>query len=217
MTPAAAGLGELLTGHPFPDAEPLISTATRSVSVGDVRAGAAEVAARLRAVAAEPGQAVVVQLPNGPEFVSAMFGVWEAGAVFVPANPRQPSSELDHVLAATSPAAVIDSGGVRASGVAAPTRYAPDTAFVTWTSGTTGRPKPILHIAHGLPRAARPCARPAARAGRAIRVAARPSPNLVPVSLALNAGIYNVLFGLRAGASVVRDGPVLDQRVRRRW
>jgi len=30
-----------------------------------------------------------------------------------------------------------------------------------------------------------------------------PSPHLVPVSLALNAGIYNALFGLRAGAPVV--------------
>ncbi|HEY5014370.1 MAG TPA: fatty acid--CoA ligase family protein, partial [Acidimicrobiia bacterium] len=30
-----------------------------------------------------------------------------------------------------------------------------------------------------------------------------PSPNLIPVSLALNAGIYNVLFGLRVGAAVV--------------
>ena len=31
----------------------------------------------------------------------------------------------------------------------------------------------------------------------------RPTPNLIPVSLALNAGIYNVLFGLRAGAEIV--------------
>jgi acyl-coenzyme A synthetase/AMP-(fatty) acid ligase len=31
----------------------------------------------------------------------------------------------------------------------------------------------------------------------------RPSPNLVPVSLALNAGIYNLLFGFMAGAAVV--------------
>ena len=42
--------------------------------------------------------------------------------------------------------------------------------------------------------------------------ARRPTPNLVPVSLALNAGIYNVLFGLRAGAEiVVMDG--FDPRV----
>jgi acyl-coenzyme A synthetase/AMP-(fatty) acid ligase len=33
--------------------------------------------------------------------------------------------------------------------------------------------------------------------------AKRPTPNLIPVSLSLNAGIYNVLFGLRAGAAVV--------------
>jgi long-chain acyl-CoA synthetase len=33
--------------------------------------------------------------------------------------------------------------------------------------------------------------------------AKRPSPNLIPVSMALNAGLYNVLFGLRAGAELV--------------
>jgi acyl-CoA synthetase (AMP-forming)/AMP-acid ligase II len=33
--------------------------------------------------------------------------------------------------------------------------------------------------------------------------AKRPSPNLIPVSMSLNAGIYNVLFGLRAGAPIV--------------
>ena len=31
----------------------------------------------------------------------------------------------------------------------------------------------------------------------------KPSPNLIPVSLALNAGIYNALFGMRAGAALV--------------
>src|SRR5207302_10704139 len=31
----------------------------------------------------------------------------------------------------------------------------------------------------------------------------RPTPNLIPVSMALNAGLYNSLFGLRAGAALV--------------
>src|SRR5207253_517841 len=31
----------------------------------------------------------------------------------------------------------------------------------------------------------------------------RPPPNLIPVSLSLNAGLYNALFGLRAGAGLV--------------
>src|SRR5208282_4979348 len=39
--------------------------------------------------------------------------------------------------------------------------------------------------------------------GRPADPARPPSPNLVPVSLALNAGVYNVLFGLRAGAALV--------------
>ena len=143
---------------------------------------------------------MIVQLPNGPEFVLAMFGVWLAGAVLVPANPRQPAAELDHVLAATGPAAVIDPAGLRLSGVS-PTRYEPGTAFVTWTSGTTGQPKPILQTHAGylelLDRVLGPLR------GRPADPARPPSPNLVPVSLALNAGIYNVLFGLRAGASLV--------------
>ena len=98
MTGATGSLADLLTTHPFPDAQDLINTADRAVTAGTARAEAARVAERLRHAGVEPGQAVVVQLPNGPEFVFAMFGVWLAEAVFVPANPRQPQTELDHVL-----------------------------------------------------------------------------------------------------------------------
>ena len=44
---------------------------------------------------------------------------------------------------------------------------------------------------------------------------ATPMPNLIPVSLSLWAGIYNVLFAFRVGAPVVHPGPVHDPRVRR--
>ncbi len=200
MTALEGGLADLLTAHPFSHGEDLISTVDRTVTAGTARVEAARIGARLRSAGVEPGQAVVVQLPNGPEFVFAMFGVWLAGAVFVPANLRQPQAELDHVLASTAPAAVIDTTGVRLSEVP-PTRYERDTAFVTWTSGTTGKPKAILQTHTGylelLDRVLGPLR------GRPADPARPPSPNLVPVSLALNAGIYNVLFGLRAGASLV--------------
>jgi len=73
--------------------------------------------------------------------------------------------------------------------------------MVLWTSGTTGRPKAILHthddylaiidrVLGPLRAKPRDPQRP-------------PSPNLIPVSMALNAGIYNALFGLRAGAPLV--------------
>jgi acyl-coenzyme A synthetase/AMP-(fatty) acid ligase len=200
MTRTTGSLADLLTAHPFPDAQDLITTVDRAVTAGTARAEASRVGERLRRAGVEPGQAVVVQLPNGPEFVFAMFGVWLAGAVFVPASPRQPQTELDHVLSSTSPAAVIDDAGVRRSD-RLPTEYEPDSAFVTWTSGTTGQPKPILQTHTGyleiLDRVLGPLR------GRPADPSRPPSPNLVPVSLALNAGIYNVLFGLRAGASVV--------------
>jgi long-chain acyl-CoA synthetase len=200
MMVARASLADLLSTHPFPDGDDLINTVDRTVTAGTTREEASKIAARLRSAGVEPGQAVVVQLPNGPEFVFAMFGVWLAGAVFVPANARQPQAELDHVLASTAPACAVDATGVHES-VASPTTYEPDTAFVTWTSGTTGEPKPILQTHTGylelLDRVLGPLR------GRPADPARPPSPNLVPVSLALNAGIYNVLFGLRAGASLV--------------
>ena len=147
--PVTAGqLAGLLADHPLPDSARLISTLSGSVTAGEVRASAAAVAEQLRSRGVESGQAVVIHLPNGPEFISAMFGVWMAGAVFVPANARQPMAEFDHVIGATGPAAVIDGAGVRDSeGVR--TSYEPDTAFVTWTSGTTGRPRPILQTHSG--------------------------------------------------------------------
>ena len=200
MTVSPGSLADLLTAHPFGDAEDLINTAERAVTAGTARAEAAQMGERLRLAGVEPGQAVVVRLPNGPEFVCAMFGVWLAGAVFVPANPRQPETELDHVLSSTSPAAVIEDGGIRVSD-RSPVGYEPDSAFITWTSGTTGQPKPILQTHSGyleiLDRVLGPLR------GRPADPSRPPSPNLVPVSLALNAGIYNVLFGFRAGASVV--------------
>src|SRR5207248_10654488 len=71
-------------------------------------------------------------------------------------------------------------------------------AFVTWTSGTTGVPKPVLQTHSGyfelLDRVLGTLKADPTK---------RPTPNLIPVSLALNAGIYNVLFGLRAGAAIV--------------
>ncbi len=197
---AVEGLAALLTEHPFADGDVLVSTSNLDVTAGELRADAERLAHRLREIGVADGQAVVVELPNGPGFIAAMFGIWLAQAVFVPTNSRQPRAELERVVAATAPAAIIDGDGVRATGVE-PTRYEGDVAFVTWTSGTTGQPRPILQSHSGylelLDRVLGPLRGKPADPDR------RPSPNLVPVSLALNAGIYNVLFGLRAGAPLV--------------
>jgi len=77
----------------------------------------------------------------------------------------------------------------------------PRRAFVTWTSARPVRrrrsctPRRVPRL---LDRVLGPLR------GRARnRPETRPSPNLIPLSLALNSGIYNALFGLRAGAALV--------------
>ena len=145
-----------------------------------------------------------------------MFGVWLAGAVFVPVNPRSPESERrTRARRRRGPAALLD----RATGfelLADPRdRTTPDVAFVTWTSGTTGAPKPVLHTHTNylelLDRVLAPLRGDGARRDPRAR---RPTPNLVPVSLALNAGIYNVLVRTARRRRGRRDGRLRPARVR---
>jgi acyl-CoA synthetase (AMP-forming)/AMP-acid ligase II len=130
----------------------------------------------------EKHTAVGVSLPNGGELIASMFAVWRAGGVLVPINPRLTPTEVSRIET--------DVIG---------RRYDDGVAIVSFTSGTTGPPKPVplLHerILEGLDQVlgtlrAKPGGGP-------------PMPNLVPVSLSLWAGIYQVLFAFRLGAPVV--------------
>ena len=194
-------LASLLMDHPFPDEADLVHTVDHSVTAGEMRARARAVADQL---VVEPGQAVAVQMANGADLLAAMIGVWLAGGVYVPVNPRLPDAERAEVLAATRPAVLITATEHRSLDDAM--TYADGVAFVMWTSGTTGRPKPIQHTHDAyvelLDRVLGPL-----RGTNPATSARPPSPNLIPVSMALNAGLYNVLFGLRAGAAlVIMDG-----------
>ena len=190
-------LARLLLDHPAGPADPLVCTIDAEISASEFRLQAESISAQLGDLGVRPGQAVAVQLPSGPNMAAAMFGAWLAGAVFVPVNSRQPQREVDRMLDSVNPAALLDVDGIHVFETRA--TFASDVAFVTWTSGTTGPPKPILQTHSGYREIL----------GRVLSMirkgppAESPSPNLVPVSLALNAGIYNTLFGLMAGASIV--------------
>jgi acyl-coenzyme A synthetase/AMP-(fatty) acid ligase len=198
--PKSMSLASALVGHPFGDDEPLLHSATTSLTAGEARDAARATATALRDAGVQPQQAVAVQLPNEPQLITAMVGVWLADAVFVPVNPRFPDAEVATVLAATRPAAILDTDRLRAC--PSPRTYGADDAVVLWTSGTTGAPKPIVQTHRSylemIDRVLDPLR---ATSGRA--ATGRATPNLVPVGLTLNAGIYNVIFGLRAGAAVV--------------
>ncbi len=156
-------------------------------------------------------------LPNA-DVVAALFGVWRAGGVYVPLNPRLGGSDLAHVLEAVDPAVIVtapehldrfgeppvvlvDDAVTLRPGVAGARRFDPGVALVQLTSGTTGRPKPVL-LEHAGVRSLLDNVIATLRAG-SVASDKPPMPNLVPVSLSLWAGIYQVLFARAVGAPVV--------------
>jgi acyl-CoA synthetase (AMP-forming)/AMP-acid ligase II len=188
---------------------------------GELRDLAARLAARLRAADLD-GCAVGVLLPNIPATIAAWFGVWSAGGTFVPLNPRVPAAELARSVATTGVSAVVTTaalaGSISGDAIAVPgTPYrviglhpaepravTPEQAIVQFTSGTTGAPKAVVlrhdtvgEILDSVIASLRGARRDPNDRARA------PMPNLVPMSLALWAGIYQVLFAFRLGAPVV--------------
>lgn len=198
--PAPGDLAAVLLDHPAPDDADLLLTIDRSVKAGAARAAARRTADMLLSAGVTPNQAVAVRLPNGPDAVTAMVGIWLAGAVFVPVNARAPEPEQEKMIEATGVTALLGSDGLKP--LPGKRRYPDDTAFVLWTSGTTGPPRPIMHTHQAylelIDRVLQSLRRSGAR-----DPSRPPMPNLIPTSLALNAGIYNAIFGLRAGASLV--------------
>lgn len=172
-------LGRLLVDHPFGPDDSLVHTLDASYTKAEVVERVEVFAASI----ADHGRGVVPVAADGLDALIAMFGCWHAGAVFVPINPRQPDAAIERAKERTADLATAGA------------------AFVLWTSGTTGEPKPILHTHDAylelIDRVLAPLRAKPADPTR------RPSPNLIPVSMALNAGIYNALFGLRAGAPLV--------------
>ena len=77
-------LADLLLRHPFAARDDLLHDVDRSVTAGDARARAGEIAVALRDAGVEANQPVAVCLEDGIDTVLTMFGVWLAGAVFVP-------------------------------------------------------------------------------------------------------------------------------------
>ena len=182
-------------------------------------------AAALRAAGLRPGQAVGVMLPNGADIVAALFGVWFAGGVYVPLNPRLSPDELAHVIAEDRPAA--DRHPSRRRGRVADVPVVPRPATAPGTVARAGRRRRAARRRPTSPPSRSRRARPGDRSrccsctttcsgcidgvlaklrgGGAARAApsAAPMPNLIPTSLSLWAGIYNVLFAFRVGAAVI--------------
>ncbi len=122
----------------------------------------------------KPGDRVALWLKNCPEFIPALFGILQAGAVAVPVNNFLKPPEVafmlndsgtdliiaDAELAAGFPALLAERPGLRCVQVEElskdagapsgdfPERNELDLAVIIYTSGTTGRPKGAM-LSHG--------------------------------------------------------------------
>lgn len=204
-----------------------VHTVADDVSRADLVASADRLGAILADVGLDTGQVVAAMLPNDATTVAALFGTWRAGGVYTPLNPRAADAEVAAQLASLPPVAVITTPelaqrfsdyplpvitGSHLCWSVTPSRerqtdpreYGADVALLQFTSGTTGPPKPVpLRHATVLDLIDRLLAKLRGAKTGVAEAKRTPMPNLVPLSLSLWSGIYQVLFAFRAGSGVV--------------
>ncbi len=145
-------------------------------------------ARRLIGAGLTPGRSVMLLGENSPEFLILCFGVWRAGGVMAVAHASFGPDELDYALENAEPLFLFTEAAYREGAVAAIERTAlpvrifdlaigigplvdvapfaddlpdvdPDAlGIIGYTSGTTGRPKPVAHSHRTIARGTDACA-----------------------------------------------------------
>jgi acyl-CoA synthetase (AMP-forming)/AMP-acid ligase II len=152
-----------------PDRAALVAP-DRTLSYAELDAAADQAAAALRALGVAPGDRLAVSLPNDSRIVVLFHGAMRLGALWVGLNRNLSPPEQSAILAdCTARLAIGCTGSVRGDGctdldeaawaqaVAAADPDRPGTAVdpsapaaIAYTSGTTGRPKGVVHSQHNL-------------------------------------------------------------------
>jgi long-chain acyl-CoA synthetase len=146
--------------------------AERRVTFGDLSETAQRTCGWLLEQGVEPGDRVAIVAENSPEYLATALGTWMAGAVLATAYPSSAQSEFEYVFDNARPRVVLadaarlaavtelyrdtdslvhllgDTAG--SAGKALPGIRPGDPALICYTSGTSARPKPVMHSQAGL-------------------------------------------------------------------
>jgi amino acid adenylation domain-containing protein len=160
--PATRTLTELWAAQvaATPDAEAVLDHG-RVLTYRELYARAEQLAHRLAALGAGPERVVGIALPRTADLVAAVLGVLKCGAAYLPLDPAYPADRLAYivddarpvvVLATTDTATALPAGtplltlgdvDVTDSQELLTAADLDNIACITYTSGTTGRPKGV--------------------------------------------------------------------------
>ena len=143
-----------------------VITHERSITYGELAHAVGCMACHLLDRGLRPGDRVAIHWHNSVEFVVVMLAAWRAGLIVVPINPRLKAAEIAYVLehsgarlCFSEPALAPLVNGIEViTTLPTPTGSAgplpgvdPDApAVILYTSGTTARPKGVVHTQRGI-------------------------------------------------------------------
>lgn len=133
---------------------------------GELDLAVRSVAAGLLAEGIRPGERLMIRMPNTSDYALMFFGALAAGIVPLPSSSQLTAAEADFLLSDSAAAAIAIAPGMEVTSspgvkilhpdaIARLKLHAPlaayadtganDPAFLVYTSGTSGRPKGVLH------------------------------------------------------------------------